>query len=511
MSSDMIRVTGMNSGLDTESIIKAYTSTATARVQDAKNAKTINEWTQDKWKDLNSKIYSFYSKTLSNNRMKSAYSKSIVKTSNAALSVVAGDKAARGVQNAKILSTASAAYLTGSKIDITSKSDNLMDKLGITAGETITFSSKSGDKTIQFGGTTTDADTKVVNTMDELVNAFASFGINANYDTGNQRIFLSAKETGENYDFELCKDGAGYGTLAKLGLLTEAQGATGDAAASKVKATNAELELNGAKFVSDSNTLSINGSTYTINYMPTDPDENISITTSIDYDGIYDVVKNMLKEYNSLINEMSKNYNAESADKYKPLSDEQKDEMTEKEIEEWENKIKGALLRNDDTLNGVMSAMTDVVLKGFEINGKTMYLSDFGISTQGYFDAEANERNALHIDGDPDDEASADKTDKLKTMIANDPDATADFFSAFTNALYNSLYSKMGSSSLSSIYKVYNDKQLKSENVDLNKKILELEQKVTDIEDKYYKKFATMETALAKLNSTTASMTGMFG
>ena len=63
MSSDLIRMMGINSGLDTESIISAYTSKASKRVQDAKNSKTLNTWTQTAWQDLNSKIYNFYSKT----------------------------------------------------------------------------------------------------------------------------------------------------------------------------------------------------------------------------------------------------------------------------------------------------------------------------------------------------------------------------------------------------------------------------------------------------------------
>ena len=150
--------------------------------------------------------------------------------------------------------------------------------------------------------------------------------------------------------------------------------------------------------------MTINGSTYTINHVPSDLNENISINTATDYDGVYDVVKNILKEYNSLMSEMSKLYNADSAKGYEPLTDEQKEAMSEKEVEEWEDKIKGSLLRNDENLSGVLQALSDATMGGFNVNGKTMYLSDFGISTQDYFTAEKNERNALHIDGDKDDE-----------------------------------------------------------------------------------------------------------
>ena len=103
MASDLIRITGMNSGLDTESIISAYTSKANARLTKAKGSLQRNKWTQDAWKGLNTKIYSLYANTLSNNRLSSAYTKKKTTTSNSALSVLAGDAAADGVQTAKIL------------------------------------------------------------------------------------------------------------------------------------------------------------------------------------------------------------------------------------------------------------------------------------------------------------------------------------------------------------------------------------------------------------------------
>ena len=59
---------------------------------------------------------------------------------------------------------------------------------------------------------------------------------------------------------------------------------------------------------------------------------------------------------------------------------------------------------------------------GVVVNGKTMYLSDFGINTLGYFEAADNEKNAYHIDGDEDDEFTSANADKLKGMISNDPD-----------------------------------------------------------------------------------------
>ena len=62
---------------------------------------------------------------------------------------------------------------------------------------------------------------------------------------------------------------------------------------------------------------------------------------------------------------------------YDPLTDDEKDAMSDSEIEKWETKIKDSLLRRDDTLQSVMNSMTSSMSKGFEINGKNYYLSTF--------------------------------------------------------------------------------------------------------------------------------------
>jgi len=500
MSSDMVRITGINSGLDTEAIITAYTSKAKKRVTDSKNSLTLNKWTQTAWQEINSKIYNFYSKTLSTNRLSSAYKKTKTTTSNDALSVVGGDKATNGVQTAKIVDTAKAAYLTGSKVNLSSGSDNLNSALGIAEGERITLEKNDGTTTtIQIGGSSDEEGVKVVNTMDELAKELSGAGVNANYDATNKRLFIGAKTTGVDNDFKFT---GSSDALDKLGL---------GSSASKVDGSNAKLILNGAEFESNTNTFQINGSTYTINHMPANKEEEISITTGTDYDGIYDNVKGILKEYNELVKEISKLYNAESSKGYKPLTDEQKEEMTDKEIEDWENKIKGALLKNNSTLNDVMNTLSNAMSGGLQVGGKTMYLSDFGISTLGYFSAAENERYALHIDGDADDEATAGNEDKLKAMIASDPESVSSFFSQLCQNLYKDLYAKMGTSSLSSVYKVYNDKELASEQKDWEKKITEYEDKLTAMEDKYYQKFAVMEKTLSKLNSTSTSVSSYLG
>lgn len=278
--------------------------------------------------------------------------------------------------------------------------------------------------------------------------------------------------------------------------------------ATRIEGQDAEIELNNATFTSAANNFTINGMTITA---LTESSDTITLTTTNDYDGIYDTIKKFIKGYNELINEMDKLYNADSSKGYEPLTSDEKKEMSDSEIEDWEKKIKDSLLRRDSTLSDVSSAMEEVMGAGYTIGGKTYYLSSFGINTLGYFTAADNEKHAYHIDGDKDDSSTSGNTDILKTMITNEPKTVIDFFQQLNNSLYTKLTEKMGANSMRSIYKAYNDKQMKQEYDDYTSDIAEQEEKLKALQDKWYEKFSAMETALAKLSSKTSAIAGLLG
>ena len=282
--------------------------------------------------------------------------------------------------------------------------------------------------------------------------------------------------------------------------------------ASKIDGKDAKIKLNDIEYTGSSNQFSINGLSITAQAVTGDGDANaITITTQSDVQGMYDKIKDFLTQYNSLINEITSLYNADSAKGYEPLTDEEKDAMSDTEVEKWEEKIKSSLLRRDDSLESIMNTMTSAMSKGYEINGKKYYLSTFGIKTLGYLNAAENEQNAYHIDGDEDDASVSGNSDKLMTALTEDPDSVIGFMQQLTNGLYESVGKKMQTSTLSSVYKVYNDKEMASEYSDYTDLIKKWEQKLQDQEDYYYKKFSAMETALSKLQSQTSSMSNLFG
>ena len=548
--SDLLRMTGMYSGMDTESIVSQLVQAKSTKVTNLKNEQKKLEWKQTAWQDLNSKIYNMYSKTLSKLRLTSTYKQKTTTCSDTTKATVSGDASAvNGTQTLEVKALAKSGYLTGAKLTGKKTETTGSDGTTKTTTEAWTTSNKlseidsslSGKKISITVGTGDDAETKEIEitsdmTISSFVTKLTEAGVNANFDTTNQRFFISSTGTGAAKEFTLSGDS---GALASLGLDTTVDYSDGSIASvdttgktTKISAQDAEIVLNGATFTSDTNSFAVNG--LTINVLGV-TDGEVSIMTSTDYDGIYNTIKDFFSEYNDLINEIDKLYNADSARDYDMLTDDEKESMTDDEIEQWEDKIKSALLRKDTSLQTIMNSMTSVMLGGYyknnltdsekkdmadseieawykENGGKKYYLSDFGIKTLSYFECEDNEHHAYHIDGDEDDESTSAKTDKLKAAISEDPEGVAEFFSSLCKTLYSKLDETMGKSTdYSSIYKVYNDKQLKEQYDDYTDKISDAEDELSDYEDKWYDKFSAMEVALSKLQSQSSSISSLLG
>lgn len=324
-------------------------------------------------------------------------------------------------------------------------------------------------------------------------------------DEISDEVDAKIKEADDIYKAYMNDDG----TLKQAEIENALKGSASEGANKQV-GESAEIELNGVKYFSESNTLEINGLTITCNG-ETAPNEVITLTTKQDTSGIYNMIKNFIKEYSALINEMDKLYNAEYAKGYEPLTDEEREAMSDSDVEKWETKIKDSILRRDGTLSTVAGAMKEIMMSGFEVNGKKMYLYDFGIETMGYFNAAENEKNAYHIYGDEDDEAFKNETNKLMAMISSDPDAVVGFFTQLSQKLYGKMFDLMKGSEFSSVYKVYDDKKMKEEYDGYTTKIAEAEKKLQAYEDKWYKKFSAMETAMAKMQSNASAVTALLG
>jgi len=272
-----------------------------------------------------------------------------------------------------------------------------------------------------------------------------------------------------------------------------------------VAASDSEIVLNGATLTSASSTISANG--LSIDLTGKTNGEAITFSVSTDVDSVYNSVKDFLKEYNEIMKEMNTLYNAASARNYDPLTKEEKEAMTDDDVKLWEDKIKGSLLRNDTSLNGIMSSMRSAMQTQVEYNGKKYSLASFGIMTS----TDYTEGGQYHIYGDADDSVYADKTDKLKTALEQDPDAVVNVLSKIFGNLRSNMNDKMAASKVSSALTFYSDIKMKNDIKSYEEEIKDWEDQLAEMEDSYYKKFTAMETAMAKLQAQQSSLAGLFG
>lgn len=750
-----IRITGMNSNLDTDTIIQQLVKASSEKKTKLEKAQTKLSWKQDIWKGLNTKIHTFFKKTLDNLRFSTAYKKKATTSSNDKIaSVVAGDNAVNGTQKLKVDELSEAGYLTGGKL-ITQSGGKATLQTKLSELGSGGLNADGTEISVTIGGKTSNLSFSNNSTIEDVVNQLTQAGVGANFDAGNQRIYVNAQKSGKDNDFSLVANNmAGMDTLANLGLLTAAETAgadseaarwigyqgnsdsdtldnliaagevtkreaekikqyfadsksritenadlrkkiasyeklydeefkkqtediftdannqkifadagltdlgsygslqdidltkaadarkaledrykvldemstdgltqddlaarskemvalkndirklkstesmktehqkmvdkvdanetkladnatyinelekdadgnyklktetdadgnetevtkatgtakltqaagdelvekvntvakmgsyntagTASATANRIAGANAKIKLNGVDYESSSNNFSINGLTITAKEKTTGTDE-VSIVTTDDVEGVYNVVKDFFKGYNEIIKEIDTMYNAASSKGYEPLTSEEKEAMSEDEIKKWEQKIKDSLLRRDSTLSTVSNNMKTAMLGSFNVGGKKMTLADFGIGTLGYFGAAENEKSMFHIDGDKEDANTATAKDRLKNMIAGDPDTVVSFFTQLTDSLYGELDKQMKSTDYRSVYHVYDDKKMKKEYDSYTKKIKEAETKLKALEDKYYKQFSNMEVALAKLQKSQSAVTSMLG
>ena len=209
-----MRLSGLVSGMDTDAMIEELVSAySTKKDKVFKQRKTL-EYKQEAWKDLNSKIYGFYTGSLSNMQLTSHYSlKNTTSSNEKKATVSASTSAVNGTQELKIKQLAKTAYLTGAKIETSSggdvKESTKLSELGI----------KDSKLKITVGGEEKTLNLKASMSIKELKAELGDMGLTTSFDEHNGRFFISAKTGGVEADFSIVGDGEeGADALKKLGL-----------------------------------------------------------------------------------------------------------------------------------------------------------------------------------------------------------------------------------------------------------------------------------------------------
>lgn len=508
-----IRLSGLISGLDTDTLVKEMVNAQKLKNKKVEDKQTLLTWKQERWKELNAKLFKLYTDDLNKMSLKGSYQTKKATSSNENLATVtAGSAAPEGSHTLVISSLAKSQFVTGGVIStdkdgnpIKATANTRLTALGIEEGTKITIGRTGKLKTLTVASDTTIA---------SLVSTAKAAGLNASFDAGQKRLFISSKESGLNNGFSISAadelGGNANDLLAGVGLdALNADGTKvnpGSTASTVVEASDSVVRYNGAILTSSSNAITVNG--LTISLKGADENQTVSLNVSKDTKAVYDMVKKFITSYNEVVKEMNDLYYAASSRGYDPLTEEEKEAMTEDQVTKWESKIKDSILRRDSTLGSLLDTMKLTMLTQIESGDKKYALSSFGIQTSEDY----TEKGLLHINGDKDDPVFALYEDKLMKALEEDPDTAAEVLSGISKKLYDEMYDKMSSiPNVRSALTFYNDKTMVEQQRQYTRQVEELEEKLIDIENKYYRQFSEMESVMSRLQSQNNSLLAMLG
>ena len=248
-----MKLSGLVSNMDTDSLVEQLMAAQRTKVTKIENKNTKLTWTQDKWKDLNTKIYKLYTDELSKLRLQTSFSTFKASSSNeSAVSVTTSSNAPIGSQNIAVNQLASAKAITGavittrdgSKVKSSTKLSEISEQFEVSDDNGIVFTIKSGTKEFNYNVTKSS-------TISDLANACKDAGLNANFDEKNQRLYISSRNSGEENDFTieaknwtLATDGGNTERNNVYGMFTNIKDSTGNAVLTPYVKSQINLYLN---------------------------------------------------------------------------------------------------------------------------------------------------------------------------------------------------------------------------------------------------------------------------
>ncbi len=511
-----LRIGGLVSGLDTDSIVKDLMRIKRVPVDKLKQNKQILQWQRESYREINVSLRSFRDAVF-NMKLQSTYmARSAASSNESAVSASANTSAVQGNYTVTVTQLARGVTI-GSQEGLDYLFDEmkedgtvrtLQEQFGL-GDDPVTFTltgKVSGE--LKSSDFTIDPTTDTVYTLAAKINS-ANIGISANYDAGLNRFSLSSASTGSNAYIKVTGDASG--------LLSDAAGA-GDNVLRLKLAGDAEPSVANGQLGRDaifsfgdmpgltsaSNTVTVNGITLTLKEGG-GATSTISVTN--DTDAVFNTIKDFVNSYNSLIDKINGKLSETRNRNYLPLTDEQKEEMSEKEIEKWEEFARSGLLRNDGLLNRTVTGMRATlssIVSGLTGGGGYDSLAKIGITTGLY-----TEKGKLNIN-----EA------KLREALQNDPDGVKELFSKFSEVdeekgLAQRLYDDVnnGISLVSaragdeSAYSLFDNSNIGKRLSQIDKDIDKLEERLEEIENRYWKQFTALEQAISRMNAQSSWLT----
>lgn len=351
-------------------------------------------------------------------------------------------------------------------------------------------------------------------TFDEILNEIGNEAkVDISYSSLSKKFVISTKETGSSQVIN-ASDASGGSFISTLfgGDISNVKGED-----AKVTITEPSGESNTV--YKSSNDFTIDGIEYTISDTTT---SDITFKVSSNVDNTFEKMKSFIDDYNGLIANINNKIQEKKQYSIKPLTEAQKEDMSEGEIKKWEDKAKQGILSNDSTLEKLLSQMRSAFFE--KVEGAGVNLSEIGLSTS----PDISQRGKIVIDEGKFKTALKEKPDEIKKLfIQQSP--TQPYYSRNASSVERSeRYDDSGifwriSDIINDNVSTFRDtngkkgmllemagikgdasetKNILSDRVkDKANQIKELNKKMYEKEDRYYQQFARLETMMNKLNA----------
>lgn len=532
-----IRFGGIASGLDTESLVKQLVSAEKTRVDKFTQQKIWKQWQQTAYNETNKTMANFIldtrknlglTRTTSTGALVSGSINTVdwvkkANSSSTAFDVKATASAPAGVSTLKVEELA-----TGANVSSTSNISDTITKASDISG--LTFTDGKAEISINNKSIVL-AEDDTLNQISQKIRA-ALPEVNANYDSGAKRFFMSTKATGSDSKIEFGTDGNTVSFMAAMKFTD----------LSKTQGTNSKIIYNGGTEIEyKSNNISINGLNLTLKAETTGV-ETISVDT--DVDGAYNKIKEFVDEYNKLIDGFDSKLAEKKYRDFQPLTDEQKEAMSETDIKLWEEKAKSGLLKNDETMTRMMQTIRQDIYQKVEGFGS---IYELGITTGSWRD-----NGKLTIDETKLKDALRNDSEKvLNTLfkISDTPEVTINsgdseatrvekqaqidkrkaesgafirIFDGLTSGIKD-IVDKSGPGSEASLlrsvksnilieYVTSGSRSLIDKDVsEIDKRISRETERLASLEERYWKQFTSLEKAMSQMNSQSSWLSQQFG
>lgn len=374
------------------------------------------------------------------------------------------------------------------KLNLDSK---LKNSLGITTAQSVTING-------------VDIDIDPEESMSSFINKVnkSDANVNLSYDKTTQKFKLESKEMGSTSQITVSDPD---------GFLLNSLKIDPNNTANVVQGQDSIFYVDGVKTTRTSNDVEIDGLKLTLN-KTTATGSPIKIGSEYDTDSTFDKIKSFVDDYNTLIEALNLNINEKRTksgkyDHYEPLTEAQKSELSDKEIEQWEEKAKTGLLYRDENISSFLSKMRTIMYKTVDVGGgRKLGLYELGITTSDDY----KDNGKLVIDEKKLREAIKTDGDAIQTLFTKPNEGIADQLSKViddTTGIKGSLRIKAGIEGTASDI----DNLISDELDDLSDRMKLEKQRLYDKEMKLYQMFASMESAVNKQNNQLQALQSMMG